>query len=322
MSMADLARPGAETVPPELCAAIRAATRIALIGHVTPDADCIACIGSLWLALPELGKSPYAVLPAGTISRRMEYLVRQTGMIPATEEQIRQCDLAIVLDTAKERRVNVVGKLEALPGVPVVNIDHHATNPNYGKWNWVAGKASSTAELVYHLLKALGCQITPTIATLLYAGVHTDTQGFSLTNTTPGSLRTGYELAQAGARIHDVCEQMHRSQSRSEFELLKVIYANTRVSDDGRLAWSSAAYEEISSAGCNAAAIDDQVEVPRSIEGILVAILFTEGDPGKVRMNFRGEPGVSVLELAQQFDGGRAPCQCRSTSDGYLGRGH
>ena len=308
----------ADEVPAEICEAIRSASRVALIGHVVPDADCVATIGSLWLALPELGITPCAVLPAGTVSRRMNFLVQHAGLKVATPEELKQCDLAIVLDTAKDRRVNIEGKLEALPGVPVVNIDHHATNPGFGRWNWVVGSASSTSELVYHLLRALGCQITPTIATLLYAGIHTDTQGFSLTNTTPGSLDVGHELAAAGALIHEVCEQMHRSQSRNEFDLLKVIFANTRISDDGRLAWSTVSYEEMQAAGCDAEVIDDQVEIPRSIEGVSVAILFSEGDPGKIRMNFRGDQGVSVLELAQQFNGGGHHASAGARLEGTL----
>ncbi len=35
-----------------------------------------------------------------------------------------------------------------------------------------------------------------------------------------------------------------------------------------------------------------------------IAILFTEGVKGKIRMNFRGDSGWSVLELARQFGGG------------------
>jgi bifunctional oligoribonuclease and PAP phosphatase NrnA len=285
-------------------AALRSAKRVALIGHVNPDADCLGSIASLWLALPELGITPAAVLPYGTVSRRLQFLVQHAGLTPATDAEARRCDLALVLDTAKDSRVNIEGKLAALPGVPAVNIDHHATNPGFGKWNWVVADASSTSELVYELLRELGCQVTPTIATLLYAGIHDDTQGFSLVNTTPRSLQIAHELAAAGARVVEVCEHLHRSQSRGEFELLKVVYANTRVSEDGRLAWSTASHAEISAAGCDASTIDDQVEVPRSIEGVVVAILFTEGEPGKVRMNFRGERGVSALELAQQFGGG------------------
>lgn len=305
-------------VPAEVCAALRSARRVALIGHVTPDADCVASLAALWLALPELGVTPLAVLPPGTVSRRMNLLVRHAGLTPATPAEIRQADLALVLDTAKDRRVNLEGKLDALPGVPVVNIDHHATNPRFGRWNWVVADASSTSELVYGLLGALGCRITPTIATLLYAGMHSDTQGFSLTNTTAASLLAAHRLALAGARIHEICECLHRSQSRGEFELHKVIYANTRVSDDGRLAWSTASHDEITRTGCDAATIDNQVEIPRSIEGIMVAILFTEGERGRVRLNFRGEQGVSVLELAQQFGGGGHHASAGARLEGTL----
>ncbi len=291
-------------VPAEIPAAIRSAARIAIVSHVTPDADAIAAAGALWLALPELGKYPCLVLPDGTVSRQLLYLVRSAGLQRAARADLDRCELILALDTAKEPRLNVAGDAANLPRVPMANIDHHATNTQFGRWNWVVPDASSTSELVYRLLRALDSHITPTIATLLYAGIHSDTQGFSLPNTSAASLEIGHQLALAGARIADVCERLHRSHSRGEFALLSLIHRNTCVSDDGRLAWSTASHEEITATGCNAADIDTQVEVPRSIEGIAVAILFTEGEPGRVRMNFRGERNVSVLELAQRFGGG------------------
>ncbi|MBW7904348.1 MAG: bifunctional oligoribonuclease/PAP phosphatase NrnA [Phycisphaerae bacterium] len=288
----------------EALQAIRSAKRVALIGHVTPDADSLGAMAGLWLALPELGKHPFAALPTGTVSRRLEYLVRHAGMRGASPADLQRCDLAITLDTARDRRVNVEGKLESLPGVPVLNIDHHSTNTGFGRWNWVEPQRSSTSEMVYELLLALGCQLTPTVATVLYAGIHSDTHGFSLSNTTARSLEVAHRLAASGARVHEVCERLNRSLARGEFELLKVIFANTRVSPDGRLAWSSASHDEIVATGCGPSDVDDQVEVPRRIEGIRAALLFTEGDPGKVRINFRGEGPTDVLALAQQFGGG------------------
>lgn len=304
MTTSSSTQAGPAVVPEEICEAIRAGDQIALISHVTPDADALASCGSLWLALPELGKHPHLVLPAGSVSRQLSYLVDRAGLEACHAEDLESCDLIVALDTAKERRLNMHEPVTLLTKIPVVNIDHHATNPSFGRWNWVVGSSSSTSELVHALLKALGCQITPTIATLLYAGMHTDTQGFSLSNTGANTLRVAYELALAGAEIVEVCERMHRSRSRGEFQLLSRVYQNTRVSDDGRVAWSTASHEEITGAGCKASDIDDQVEVPRSIEGISLAILFSEGEQGTIRMNFRGERGVSVLELAQQFGGG------------------
>lgn len=291
-------------VPADVRSAILQAGRIALIGHVTPDADCIASMAAAWLGLRELGKEVHALLPDGTVSRRMQFLVRRAGLTPATLDEVKSCELALVLDTAKASRVNVPGKLEALPGLAVANVDHHATNAGFGRWNWVVPSASSTSELMYTLLRSLGCQVGPNIATLLYAGMHSDTQGFSLSNTAAESLNVAHELAACGAAIADVCEQLHRSHSRGEFELLKLVYSHTQVSEDGRLAWSCASHGEIAGAGCTASDIDDQVEVVRSIDGVKVAILFTEGVRGKVRINFRGEKGVAVLNLAARFGGG------------------
>jgi len=222
------------------------------------------------------------------------------------------------MDTAKERRVNLEGKLEAIPKAQIVNIDHHATNTRFGRWNWVEPDASSVSELIYLLIRALGCQITPTIATLLYAGIYSDTQGFSLANTTARSLHVAHQLALAGADIVHTCERLDRSRSRGEFELLKLVYRNTRISDDGRLAWSTASYDEIAATGCQANDIDDQVEIVRSIEGVRVAILFSEGHRGRVRMNFRSERGVSALELARQFGGGGHHASAGAILDGTL----
>lgn len=293
-----------EQPPTALCDALRAARHVALISHVTPDSDAICSLGALWLALPELGQYPHLVLPEGTVSRHLQYLLRYAGLRGATYADVLQCDLIVALDTAKEKRLNSADHIVALTKIPIINIDHHATNTNFGRWNWIVPSASSTSELVYGLLRALACQITPTIATLLYAGIHSDTQGFSLSNTGAHALKVGHELALAGAQIPEICERLHRSRSRGELELLSIVYRNTRVSPDGRLAWSTVSHEEIAGTDCAAADIDDQVEVPRSVEGIAVAILFSEGERGKVRMNFRGERGVSVLELAMQFGGG------------------
>ncbi len=290
-------------VPAELISAIRAAERPVVLGHVTPDADCIGSIGALGLGLQRHGRTPLLCVP-GALARSLEYLVGVGELTLQSPADLNGCDLAIVLDTAKDKRVNAGEVARALGDLPIVNIDHHATNQGFGRYNWVDANRSSTCEMVFELLTALDVPITPPIATLLYSGIFSDTMGFSLSNTTPRSLDVAHHLALAGARIPELCERLHRSQSRAEFALLKVIYANTRVSDDGRIAWSTATHDEIVAADCDASTIDDQVEVPRSIEGISIAILFTEGEAGVVRMNFRGESGLSILPLAEHFGGG------------------
>ncbi|RMF81868.1 MAG: bifunctional oligoribonuclease/PAP phosphatase NrnA [Planctomycetota bacterium] len=305
-------------VPPAVLEALRSAERIALAGHVTPDADCLGVIGAMQLGLRQLGKQTAAAMPAGSVSRKLQFMVDLASLHPAHASELAACDAALIMDTAKEKRVNIDGKLEALPSARIINVDHHASNTGYGDVQWIEGTRSSSCEMVYEILRGLACEITPEIATLLYAGIHSDTQGFSLSNTTSRALQVAHELAECGANVVETCEKLCRSYNASEFALLKVIYANTRISEDGRLGWSTADYDEIHSAGCTAEDIDDQVEVVRSIEGVRVAILFTEGKRGKVRMNFRGDRGLPVLDLAKQFGGGGHDMAAGAILDGTV----
>lgn len=305
-------------VPPDVVAAIRAARHVALVGHVTPDADCLGSIGAAWHALPELGIYPHVSMPAGSIPRKLDFLVELGCWKPASAAQLAECDAALVMDTAKDRRVNIDGKLDALPKAAVINVDHHSSNEHFGRFNWVEGSRSSVCEMVYELLVALGCQITPTVATLLYAGIHSDTQGFSLANTTARSLEIAHDLVLAGVDVGQLCEKLHRSRSRGEFELLQIVYRNTRVSPDGRLAWSTISNAEIGRTGCGPSDIDDQVEIPRSVEGISIAILFSEANPGKIRMNFRGERGTTILDFVRQFGGGGHAASAGAILDGSI----
>lgn len=283
---------------------LRTARVVACLGHETPDADCLGSAGGLALGLRAMGKEARLLMPGG-VARKLDFLLGIGDLRRETEAAaLAGCDLAAICDTAKEKRVNGPGGYAALQHLPIVNIDHHATNSGYGTQAWIDATRSSASEMVFEILQALDAPIDARLATLIYAGIFSDTQGFSLSNTTPRSLEVAAELARRGARVSEVCERLDRSVSCAEFALLRVIYANTQLSDDGVLAWSSASYAEITGAGCNADTIDDQVEVPRSIEGIRVAVLFTEGEPGVVRMNFRGEGGLSILALAEQFGGG------------------
>ena len=71
-------------VPAEICDAVRGAKNIALVGHVTPDADCLGVIGAMSLALAELGKYACASLPGDSVARRLQFLCDMAGVKPAT----------------------------------------------------------------------------------------------------------------------------------------------------------------------------------------------------------------------------------------------
>ena len=295
------------TPPPDILSALLALRRPIVIAHVVPDADALGSMLAVALAYTEGNVRPKVSIPQGSLSQKLGFLVEWAKVPIATPEDFASADGFIVVDTAKKDRCNVGSALRETDwsaGRPLINIDHHATNTRFGTVNWVVDDAGSASELVYELLRAANRPITRLIASLLYAGIQTDTLGFSLPTTRPSALRAAADLVALGADVGELGERLGRSHRKSEFDLLRVIYANTKVVGDGRIAYSSASFDEIHDAGCTAADIDDQINIPRSLDGVQLAMLFTEGRKGRTRINFRSSGKVTVLALAEQFNGG------------------
>lgn len=288
----------------EVRLAIENARKPLVCGHVNPDADCLGSQLTMLTALRAMGKDAQLLLPSESVSGKYQGLLQ---LIPQEFLQLPRhlddIDLIIVVDTALPKRINKPKELD-LPPAAICNIDHHLGNENYGQINWVDPTAASCSQMVYTLLDTLGAKLTANEATLLYAGLHGDTCGFSLANTTHQALTVGASLARHGAKIGWVCQKLHRSLQIHEFKLMQVVYANTKLSECGRCAWSTVSQQEFLAVGAHPRDIDEQVLVPRSIQGVKIAILFSETKPGAVRINLRAEDEINILPLAKSLDGG------------------
>ncbi len=298
------------TVPQEVIDRLRQWRKAVCVGHVTPDADCLAAMVAVANGFGGNGACDIKLsLPDGTVSQRLSFVLDDFRPSLADARAFAEADGIVAVDTAKASRCNVDPAVsdEWRTAKPILNIDHHESNTRFGTVNWVAPQASSTSEMVYLLLRSAGHPVPPALCSLLYAGIITDTAGFTLGTTGTGTLQVGAELVAGGADVAAVGERLYRSMSDSEFALLQIIHANTRVVDGGRIAYSTASYDEITGAGCSAQDIDEQVNVPRSLGGIRIALLLTEGVKGKTRINLRGESGCAVLDLARSLGGGGHP---------------
>lgn len=305
--LADGITADAPPIPDTLMATLQSWRRPVILGHVRPDADCLGSMLAVALTWPGTdGKAASISLPPQSVSRRLGFLIEWSNAPVAEPEDFANADGFVAVDTAQKTRCNVVKEFGDgwSEGRDLINIDHHTSNTEFGEINWIDPVAGSTSELIYRLIVASGRPLTPLVASLLYAGIHSDTVGFSLPTTAASALRAAGDLVEHGARVAQIGEHLCRSQDACDFDLLRIIYDNTKLVADGRIAYSTASYEEITGAGCTVADIDDQVTVPRSLRGVRAAVLLTEGVKGKTRINLRGEADVGVLELARKLGGG------------------
>jgi bifunctional oligoribonuclease and PAP phosphatase NrnA len=156
-------------------------------------------------------------------------------------------DLVIVLGSPDKESLGKV--YEENPDifyeVPVINIDHHGENDNFGQLNIVDITASSTSEVVADLLqKNNDNNIDETIAESLLTGIIDATNSFQKNNTTPKSLHIAAALMAKGADQQKIIRYLFKTQP---FHLLKLwgrVMARLYWEEDISLAWAPVYIED------------------------------------------------------------------------------
>ena len=302
-------------VPRDLIDALNSARQPVVAGHIGPDVDALGSMLALARAMPADAAVTLADRP---VSAKLQFMLELAGCGVADAGRVAGADLVAVVDTTGPKRVNVAGKWPAIADKLVINIDHHFSNTDFGRINWVVDNASSTCELIYRLIAASGWPLDANTASLLYAGIHADTCGFSLPTASAETFEAAAALVRVGADLEKVGSQLWRSRAPHEFELIRIVYRNTHLAGDGHIAYSTLTLDEIHAAGCTPADIDEQVSIPRSLSGIRIAMLLSEMEPALVRINLRGEDGTPVLPLAEALGGGGHTCAAGVRAQGTM----
>jgi phosphoesterase RecJ-like protein len=276
--------------------AIREASSVALACHVNPDGDALGSLLALHDVLGQLGKDSVMFLGAKEFPLPLEYRFLQLEEVfhePPADVVDR---VLVFLDCGNIDRTPE-GFLRD-PSARVVNIDHHHDNTRFGTINLVDTSASSTAEIVHGIAKALGAEITPEIASALYVGLVTDTGRFSYENTGPGTHRLAAELIESGVDVSDTYRRLYERVPIEKLKLVARALGKIERHEDCGLALTYLA--ELFSEGI--------IDFVRSLEGAKVAAVVRDrGDAGGParKVSLRSSDGtVDVSAIARTHGGG------------------
>ena len=123
-------------------------------------------------------------------------------------------DIAITLGVPTRARLDRVfaQNPELLQEVPIINIDFHRSNEQYGAVNLIDGQAASLSEMLVALSESLQSgMIDETIATTLLAGIIASTDRFTATHTTAKALTVAAQMMAAGAKQQTIVKALYRS---------------------------------------------------------------------------------------------------------------
>ena len=169
---------------------IEEAHTIAIGGHVRPDGDCTGSCMGMYNYLREN-------YPEKTVDVYLEEIPEAYKFLQGTKKIQHEIpgnksyDLFLCLDCGDQGRLGFSAPLFE-QAAHTFCIDHHISNQSFAEENHIKPEASSTSELVYHLLNE--DKISVSTAEALYLGIVHDTGVFQYSCTAPSTMRAAARL--------------------------------------------------------------------------------------------------------------------------------
>lgn len=284
---------------------------ILITTHYNPDGDALGSSLAFGRYLKNKGLSVRILVPnefPGFLAWMPgnEDIIVYSTHAESGDRLIEQADLIFCLDYNAIKRVNLFSeKLEKSPAIKVL-IDHHLQPEPQFDFVFSVIDTSSTSELVYDLICALGDQdlIDKEIANCLYVGIMTDTGSFSFACNYPHTYEVVAELVRKGVDTEQVHRLVYDTYSEQRMRLLGYCLSEKLVV----LKKYASAYiwltkEDMKRFKVQSGDTEGIVNYALSIKGISFAALFTE-KPDRIRISFRSKGNFSVNTFAREHFGG------------------
>ena len=283
---------------------IATSKRILFTTHERTDGDDLGSVLALANHLQKDGKLVTIAIKGG-VPKQLSYLALSD--IVAEDIEDKNFDLLIISGCSNIERCgnpNIIGLANA--GIPVLNIDHHPDNTNYGQTNVVEPEKSSVAELVYDFFKFCQWEISSEIATCLLTGIFTDTGSFMHSNTKESTLDAAADLMTKGARISTVAKHTYKGKKVEALKAWGKALENAYYDEKRKVIYSVLSAEELDALGNPPADyFEGLVETLNKVPEAKFA-LFLKQEGNTVKGSLRSDPhkGTDVKKIAHNFGGG------------------
>ena len=205
---------------------------IVIFSHRNPDGDAVGSSLGLLHYLKGLGHQVRIVLPSD-LPDFIAFLPGVSDILiyddetEESKEAIRQAELFFILDFNSFDRIDKVAEGLEKDTRPRIMIDHHLFPEPVANWMYSDPTCSSTCEMVYLLLEAMGHAgwVTPVIADCLFTGIVTDTGGFRHA-TSARLFRVVSALLEAGADDYKIQDNIWNTMTEKQLRILGHCLAN------------------------------------------------------------------------------------------------
>lgn len=300
----------------EIESAIRSAGSVLVASHLRPDADALGCTIAMALWIRSLG-IPVKAWNEDGMPEKFRYLP-QASILTEPEADAPEFDLLVALDTSVKNRLGKV--LDAAGSIGgIINIDHHVSNERYGGLNYIYPAAPATGQILFDFLRSCNAEISPDIASNLYAAISTDTGSFQYEGTTPHTFEVAAELIRCGVNVAQLSKSMYDSQPKRRLELLRHALNECRFSCEDKAVCFTLSLDQVELLGVTAEDNEGIIDHLRAVDTVVAAVFFEELPAGKIRVSARSkDPRLDVCKICQSFGGGGHPLAAGARIKGTL----
>lgn len=279
------------------------AREIVIAAHVNPDGDAIGSTLAASLGLRKVGARTWPTWGDDPFIVPFNY-----AFLPGTDQlvppnEVPRTATMLALDCGALDRLGCLQE-SARTAECLINVDHHAGNQHFGDLNIVVTTASSTAELVTHLIKDIGIELDADIATCLYTGIVTDTGRFQYGNSSPDILRLAAELLSYGVPSVKVAQEVFESSPFGFLKLVGRVLDRAVLDKDAGFIYSWLKLNDLRDTGVALDETEKLIDALRSTRSAEVAAMFKEQPNGGWRVSLRSKGPTSVGAIARANGGG------------------
>ena len=291
-------------VEPKVLSAIHDASVAIVVGHVSPDGDCIHSQIAMAKLLQSLSVEVHLV-NAGPFSRK-EISEYAQLFAPHIDPQLKEKNpLVVMVDCSTIDRIGYIA--DEIEGLTTLVVDHHASGNRFGDITYIVPKSFSTTLCIMQLYKALEVKLTHEIAEHIFFGFATDTGFFKFIGPYRGeTFDLVAELVETGVSPNEVFNRMEGGHSFSSRLYLGKLLSSTIPVLDGRVMMTIEEEREFKEYDATDRPSDALYGHLLGVEGVQAVLFIKHIDTDKWEVGFRASHNspVDVGKIAASFGGG------------------
>ena len=286
---------------------IKSANNVVLTSHIRPDCDALgSCLGMAGI-LETLGKK-VRIVCGQPVPANLKFIDPENRIMSINKdikaEEFADADLHMILDTSAWVQLGDMADVIRNSNCKIIIFDHHEGEDDFDAELFKNTTAEAVGRMCVEAAEQLGVELTPEIATPLFAAVATDTGWFRFNSVKEVTYLCAAKLVKGGAVPSKIYGDLYECETVGSVRLRGTVLARVQTELDGRMAHTYILPDDYEKTGSQPSDTEDLVNLALGIKGTVFAVIVVGQIDGGYKISFRSRCDSPANVVAQQFAGG------------------